>query len=309
MHASIKRVGIFTGATIMGDGRVALIADVAGIVEHARLSFDSAVESASKAADARKSAQAHRVLLFEYGPHEQFALPLLQIRRIEMVGRDRVERVGETRIRHGGRRVDADSATRQGDQRLRTRRGLGRVGIADVADPAEVRRSADGDPGVADRGHRIVVGRLAGTSGTGSRHSRLGGRARPADALPGYPPAVAEVVRQVVASPDGSGFHAAAQAAAPDRRHTVFPRGRQALSDGGRPRGRDRRQWRGCARAAREGPRIRPDRVGHRDAGHGRLGVRPRSAPPRRQDADARPDVAQRRPLRGQGERLRLRQL
>jgi len=94
MHASIKRVGIFTGATIMGDGRVALIADVAGIVEHARLSFDSALESAAKATDARKSAQAHRVLLFEYGPREQFALPLLQIRRIEMIGRDRVERVG-----------------------------------------------------------------------------------------------------------------------------------------------------------------------------------------------------------------------
>ncbi len=74
MHASIKKVGIFTGATIMGDGRVASIADVAGIVEHARLSFDSAVESTAKASDARKSAQAHRVLLFEYGPHEQFAL-------------------------------------------------------------------------------------------------------------------------------------------------------------------------------------------------------------------------------------------
>jgi two-component system chemotaxis sensor kinase CheA len=35
------------------------------------------------------------VLLFEYGPHEQFALPLLQIRRIEMISRGRVERVGE----------------------------------------------------------------------------------------------------------------------------------------------------------------------------------------------------------------------
>ncbi len=79
----------------MGDGRVALIADVAGIVEHARLSFDSALESATKATDARQEAQAHRVLLFEYGPHEQFALPLLQIRRIEMIDRGRVERVGE----------------------------------------------------------------------------------------------------------------------------------------------------------------------------------------------------------------------
>jgi two-component system chemotaxis sensor kinase CheA len=95
MHTSIKRVGIFTGATIMGDGRVALIADVEGIVEHARLSFESTLEAAKKSADVRESAQSHRVLLFEYGPNEQYALPLLQIRRIEMIGRDRVERVGE----------------------------------------------------------------------------------------------------------------------------------------------------------------------------------------------------------------------
>jgi two-component system chemotaxis sensor kinase CheA len=94
MHPSIKKVGIFNGATIMGDGRVALIADVAGIVEHARLSFEPAM-AATNGQGAREAAQAHRVLLFENGPHEQFALPLLQIRRVEMFGRDRIERVGE----------------------------------------------------------------------------------------------------------------------------------------------------------------------------------------------------------------------
>ena len=94
MHPSIKKVGIFTGATIMGDGRVALIADVAGIVEHARLSFEPAMAAAT-GQEAREAAQPHRVLLFENGPHEQFAMPLLQIRRIEMVGRDRIDRVGE----------------------------------------------------------------------------------------------------------------------------------------------------------------------------------------------------------------------
>ena len=95
MHPSIKKVGIFTGATIMGDGRVALIADVAGIAEHARLSFEPAKAAVTSGQDAGKAAQAHRVLLFENGPHEQFALPLLQIRRVEMVGLDRIERVGE----------------------------------------------------------------------------------------------------------------------------------------------------------------------------------------------------------------------
>ena len=95
MHPSIKRVGIFTGATIMGDGRVALIADVAGIVEHARLSFEPATAAVASGQEPRKAAQTHRVLLFENGPQEQFAMPLLQIRRIEMVGLDRIERVGE----------------------------------------------------------------------------------------------------------------------------------------------------------------------------------------------------------------------
>jgi two-component system chemotaxis sensor kinase CheA len=95
MHPSLKRVDIFTGATIMGDGRVALIADVAGIVEHARLSFEPAKDEATEDRDPMETAQKHRVLLFENGPLEQFALPLLQIRRVEMFDRDRIECVGD----------------------------------------------------------------------------------------------------------------------------------------------------------------------------------------------------------------------
>lgn len=94
MHPSMKRVGIFNGATIMGDGRVALIADIQGIVEHAKLSFESALDLPAKTASVRDAAQAHRVLLFEYGPDERFALPLIQIRRIEMVSQGDIERVG-----------------------------------------------------------------------------------------------------------------------------------------------------------------------------------------------------------------------
>ena len=95
MHPFMKRVGIFTGATIMGDGRVALIADVEGIIEHARLSFESSLALPEKTPSVREAAQAHRVLLFEYGPDERFALPLIQIRRIEMVSNRQFERVGE----------------------------------------------------------------------------------------------------------------------------------------------------------------------------------------------------------------------
>ena len=118
MHPAIKKVGIFTGATIMGDGRVALIADVAGIVEHARLSFEPAQAAVASGQDAGRAAQPHRVLLFENGPHEQFALPLLQIRRIEMVGLRPHRARRRARVRDGGRRVDAPPAARQGDRRL-----------------------------------------------------------------------------------------------------------------------------------------------------------------------------------------------
>jgi two-component system chemotaxis sensor kinase CheA len=94
MNAAMKRVGIFTGATIMGDGRVALIANVAGIVQHARVSFETELPMAAPAG-VRDEVQVHRFLLFEYGPKEQFALPLLQIRRIELLDPGRIEHVGD----------------------------------------------------------------------------------------------------------------------------------------------------------------------------------------------------------------------
>jgi two-component system chemotaxis sensor kinase CheA len=94
MNVAMKRVDIFTGATIMGDGRVALIADVAGIIQHARVSFETELPVAVPAAT-RDAVQVHRFLLFEYGPNEQFALPLLQIRRIESLDPGRIEHVGD----------------------------------------------------------------------------------------------------------------------------------------------------------------------------------------------------------------------
>jgi two-component system, chemotaxis family, sensor kinase CheA len=93
MNVALKRVDIFTGATIMGDGRVALIANVAGIVQHAQLRFETELPDAPTAT--RSASQTHRFLLFEYGPREQFAMPLLQIRRIESFDPGRIEYIGD----------------------------------------------------------------------------------------------------------------------------------------------------------------------------------------------------------------------
>ncbi|MFN8709482.1 MAG: chemotaxis protein CheW, partial [Planctomyces sp.] len=93
IHPALKQVGVFSGATLMGDGRVALIANVEGIVEHAQCySLNAEVSQTSSIRDPH---EVHRVLLFEYGPHEQFALPLIQVRRVELLEMNRIEHIGD----------------------------------------------------------------------------------------------------------------------------------------------------------------------------------------------------------------------
>ncbi len=92
MHSALKRIGIFSGATLMGDGQAALIVNAEGIMIHSRC---FAVEiTDSKIASIRDPHEVHRVLLFEYGPAEQFALPLIQVKRVELLAMSRVEYVG-----------------------------------------------------------------------------------------------------------------------------------------------------------------------------------------------------------------------
>ncbi len=92
MHSALKRIGIFSGATLMGDGQAALIVNAEGIMTHSRC---FAVEiTDSKIGSIRDPHEVHRVLLFEYGPTEQFALPLIQVKRVELLAMSRVEYVG-----------------------------------------------------------------------------------------------------------------------------------------------------------------------------------------------------------------------
>jgi two-component system, chemotaxis family, sensor kinase CheA len=92
MHPAAKPVSIFGGATLMGDGRVALILSTDGILNHARCPGVEA--SNNQAAQLRDPDEVHRVLLFEYGPQEQLALPLIQIARIEAIKSASIERIG-----------------------------------------------------------------------------------------------------------------------------------------------------------------------------------------------------------------------
>jgi two-component system chemotaxis sensor kinase CheA len=93
MHGSLRRLEIFSGATILGDGNVALILNADGIARHARIRFGSDAEATGQVF--RESGpETQSILLFRHGGR-QFAVPMRAVRRIVMVRRECIERVGD----------------------------------------------------------------------------------------------------------------------------------------------------------------------------------------------------------------------
>ena len=173
MHPSLKKIGIFAGATLMGDGCVSLISNIDGVAEHADC---FGVETLAKEETLRDAAEVHRVLLFEYGPEEQFAVPLVQVRRIESISMDRVEHVGNqsfitiegvpTRIVHLDKYLNVSSCDPLPQMHLllpkfvREPMGILVSRIIDSESLAiEIHEVAVDDPGIL--GTAIVRGRLA----------------------------------------------------------------------------------------------------------------------------------------------------
>ncbi|MGD9308515.1 MAG: chemotaxis protein CheW [Desulfosarcina sp.] len=99
----LKQCKGYAGATIMGDGRVALILDVANLAQMAGL---TSIEGSSRAAEvAEESLQAIRkqkdrqsLLVFRSAENEQFAAPLNMVERIEKIKATDIEMVGGKRV-------------------------------------------------------------------------------------------------------------------------------------------------------------------------------------------------------------------
>jgi len=93
----------YAGATIMGDGRIALILDVSNLARMAHLTSidgsDRAAEVAQAAEDAvnaKKDKQS--LLIFQSSRTENFAVPLNQVERIEKIKRSDIEDLGGKRV-------------------------------------------------------------------------------------------------------------------------------------------------------------------------------------------------------------------
>ena len=99
----LKKCKGYAGATIMGDGRVALILDVANLAQMAGL---TSIEGSSRAAEViqenlrsiRKQKDRQSLLVFRSAENEQFATPLNMVERIEKIKATDIESVGGKRV-------------------------------------------------------------------------------------------------------------------------------------------------------------------------------------------------------------------
>ncbi len=95
----LKEIGSFAGATVMGDGKVALILDVVGLAETARV----ALEKNQSFVDHKEGTDlsdeySHTLLLFSVADEDQYALPLSLVSRLETFPASAVEQAGNREV-------------------------------------------------------------------------------------------------------------------------------------------------------------------------------------------------------------------
>jgi two-component system chemotaxis sensor kinase CheA len=93
----------YAGATIMGDGRIALILDVSNIARMAGLTSLDGSDRAAELAEAAKEAitktrDKQALLTFSSSVQEQFGVPLNQVERVEKIKRHQIEQIGGRRV-------------------------------------------------------------------------------------------------------------------------------------------------------------------------------------------------------------------
>ncbi len=135
----LKGMSVYAGATIMGDGRVALILDVLGIGERSGVLSQSQEQVRGSAArTARADTEEQSLLLFRAGPFERLAVPLSLVARLEEFPAAQIERAGGAQVVQYRNRI---LPLVQLETLLCPRSD----GEAQVADPAQVIVFRDGD--------------------------------------------------------------------------------------------------------------------------------------------------------------------
>ncbi len=99
----LKQCKGYAGATIMGDGKVALILDVGNLAKMARLTSLGGTDRATEVTREAKETgdiitDKQSLLVFRNAAEEQFVVPLNQVERIEKIKRFQIEHVGSKKV-------------------------------------------------------------------------------------------------------------------------------------------------------------------------------------------------------------------
>ena len=103
LSRQIKHVDVFAGATITGDGKVALILDVSGIARRAITHAGGATSAVTRDRqqrdeDARAGSKAQRLLVCEVGDERRLALPMEDVARLEEFAVSAIEHAGDSTV-------------------------------------------------------------------------------------------------------------------------------------------------------------------------------------------------------------------
>jgi two-component system chemotaxis sensor kinase CheA len=102
LGGGLDRLPVFIGATIMGDGRVALILDVLGLAQRAHIISEVhervLLEEEASAAEAGEAVSAEQVLLCSGRDDGRIAIPLERVARLETLSAASLEELGGHRV-------------------------------------------------------------------------------------------------------------------------------------------------------------------------------------------------------------------
>lgn len=104
LSKQLKSINTYAGATIMGDGRVALILDVLGLAQRANVVVNgvhdrsAAERDQGPGDDAVDCSERNSVLLFQFGESGRMAIDLALVARLEEFSRDLIEIAGDQEV-------------------------------------------------------------------------------------------------------------------------------------------------------------------------------------------------------------------
>lgn len=100
LSSQLKNLQIYSGATIMGDGKVALILDVNGIAADANASSKEGTRQALEMVNLSQqgNTDSNSLLVISLGVRRKLAIPIAQVARLEKLPASHVEIAGESEV-------------------------------------------------------------------------------------------------------------------------------------------------------------------------------------------------------------------